>query len=403
MRKKTLLLCMPDIPFPARKNGISIRYYPIIEHMQQSFDIHLVVITNGKGDTEIDQAGLTEAQGFCSLISIYRRLPKKLSPIYKLYTRLKTCIPGGVPYPEFRYDYDEISNFIKHETDGRNYDVALCVLIPYLPLVKKWVSAKKYSLDVIDSPHSTYVRKAGKSLIGNYDAWMVMRWERKLLKLAESTCYISALDRKLGAGDSADTTKIAVIPNGLFLHDHTDEKVDYPCDTVGYLGHMGYPPNIKAALRLYNIFIARKQDLPNTKLVIIGRDPAPEILALADDPDVVVTGTVNNIWPYVNAVDIFVFPMEIGSGQQNKLLEAMGAGKLVITSALGNSGIGAQSPQELIVANTDPDIGNALVEFSGDHQRIQEIGQRAKAFIIKTYSWNSIFGEFDRHLLDINK
>lgn len=403
MRKKTLLLCMPDIPFPARKNGISIRYYPIIEHIRQHFDIHLVVISNDRGDTEIDQAGITEANEFCLQVSIYRRSSKQMSTGYKILTRLKTFIPGATPYPEFRYDYEEISRFVKEETADRTYDVALCVLIPYLPLIKKWVSAKRYSLDVIDSPYSTYARKTGKSLIGKYDAWMVKRWERRLLRQVENACYISRLDRKLGAGDLVDENKIKVIPNGLFLQDHTEEKINYPFSTIGYLGHMGYPPNIKAALRLYNIFVSRKNELPNTKLVIIGRDPTPEILALTDDPDVIVTGTVNNIWPHINAVDIFAFPMEIGSGQQNKLLEAMGAGKLVITSALGNSGIGAQSPQELIVANTDADIGDALVKFNGDHQRIQEIGQRAKAFITKTYSWESIFGEFDRHLLDINK
>jgi glycosyltransferase involved in cell wall biosynthesis len=402
MRKKTLMLCMPDVPFPARKNGISIRYYPIIEHLRRHFDIHLVVISNGKGDTEIDQAGITEANTFCKEVSIYRRTPKQVSITYKIFTRLKTFIPGSTPYPEFRYDHEEISNFIKEETANKTYDVALCVLIPYLPFVKKWVSAKRYSLDVIDSPYSTYARQAGKSLIAKYDAWMVKRWERKLLTLVENACYISVLDRKLGAGDNIDKNKIVVIPNGLFLQDHTDQKINYPFNTIGYLGHMGYPPNIRAAQRLYAIFASRKNELPNTKLVIIGRDPAPEIQKLADDSDVIITGTVENIWPYVNAVDIFVFPMEIGSGQQNKLLEAMGAGKLVITSALGNSGIGAHSPHELIEANTNKEIGDSLVDFNKNHARIQEIGQRAKTFIVRTYSWDSILQEVDRHLLGIN-
>src|SRR5690606_18063725 len=110
------------------------------------------------------------------------------------------------------------------------------------------------------------------------DAWMVKRWERNLLAQVEHACYISRLDRQLGAGDHIDKDKIKVIPNGLFLQDHTEEKIHYPFSTIGYLGHMGYPPNIKAALRLYNIFASHKNGLPNTKLVIIGRDPAPEIL-----------------------------------------------------------------------------------------------------------------------------
>lgn len=402
MNRKTLLICMPDVPFPARKNGISIRYFPIIKHASNHYDVHLLVIANGDGSAEIDSSGLAEAKQYCKEVSVHYRKVKKISLLYKLYTRLKTFLPTATPFPEFRYDQDDIAHFIQHATAAKTYDVALCVLIPYQPLVKSLVSAHQYSLDVIDSPYSTSLRNAGNSIIKNYDAWMVKRWERRVLRSVDRACYISPLDRLLGAGDKIDTNKIAVIPNGLFLQDHTSDSIAYGCNTIGYLGHMGYPPNIKAALRLYDIFCARKNELPNTKLIIIGRDPAPEILALGRNPDVVITGTVDNIWPYVNAVDIFAFPMEIGSGQQNKLLEAMGAGKLVISSALGNSGVGARNQHELIEADSDQGIGDALVHYIGNPSLAHAIGQRAQEFINRTYAWDSILKRIDQHLLDIH-
>lgn len=392
---------MPDLPFPARKNGISIRYYPIIMQAKKYFNIHLLVIANDGAISEADTESLAEAKTICTEVSLYCRKPKKVSPVRKIFTRIKSLIPTMTPFPEVRYDEEDIAAFIESSTRAQIYDVALCVPIPYQPLIKKLVSAEFYSLDVIDSPYSTYIRKTGHSLLKKYDAWLVKIWERRVLGLVDKASYISPLDKILGAGNKTVSQKVIVIPNGIFLQDYTEEKVDYGCNTIGYLGHMGYPPNIKAALRLHKIFQSRKYEIPNAKLIIIGRDPAQEIQVLSRDKDIIVTGTVENIWPYVNGIDIFSFPMEIGSGQQNKLLEAMGAGKLVISSSLGNSGIGARHQHEIIEANTDKEIGDALVSYFQSKASIMEIGKRAQCFIHTHYSWDAIFKKVDRHLLNI--
>ncbi len=396
INKKKLLVCMPDFPFPARKNGISIRYYPILEELAKTFNIHLLVIAEGK----VDQDGIQQAKEFCDKVSVYTRQPHPVSKLRKLTTRIKAFIPYQIPFDLIRYDEQLIANYIAQETRTATYDHALCVLLPYQHLIKKIVRAKRYVLDLIDSPYSTSMRTRGNSLIKHYDAQMMKLWERKTLKATNYACYVSPLDRKLGAGENIDENKIGVIPNGLFLQDFSTDKVDYGCNTIGYLGHMGYPPNIKAALRLYAIFKARHKQLPNTKLVIIGRDPAPEINALAKDPDVIVTGTVNNIWPYINGVNLFAFPMEIGSGQQNKLLEAMGAGKPVVSSALGNSGIGARDRHDIIEANSNDEIGDAIVLLANDPRYATEVGAAAKHFIERTYSWPSIFTQIHRQLLN---
>ena len=395
--KKNLLVCMPDFPFPARKNGISIRYYPILEQAAKFFSIHLLIIAEG----HVDDEGIQQAKVFCDRVSVYVRQPNSVSKLKKLMTRLLAFVPYTIPFDLIRYDEQLIANYIAQETKGTIYDNALCVLLSYQHLVKKIVRSKRYTLDFIDSPYSTSLRTRGSSLIKSYDAFMMKLWERKSIAATDYACYVSPLDRKLGAGDDLNDKLIGVIPNGLFLQDHSDERVDYGCNTIGYLGHMGYTPNIRAALRLYNIFKSQRSKLANTKLVIIGRDPAPEIAALAQDPDVIVTGTVDNIWPYVNGVDVFAFPMEIGSGQQNKLLEAMGASKAVVSSKLGNSGIGAKNQQEIIEADSDKDISNALVMLISDRARAESIGRDAKLFIDRTYSWPSIFIKIESEVLNI--
>lgn len=396
--KKKLLVCMPDFPFPARKNGISIRYFPILEHAAKSFDIHLLTVVEGNVSDEF----ITEAKKLCSQVSIYVRKPKKVSLLTKLVSRLRALIPGNTPFSYFQYDKPEIAHFIAEQTHNNHYDVALSVLVNYQGLIKSLVKASRYTMDVIDSPYSTRLRTQGTSLLSRYDGWMIKQWERRALASVDYACYISPLDRAIGAGTHVNEKHIGIIPNGLFINDHSDEKINFNCNTIGYLGHMGYPPNICAALRLYKIFSTNKHQLHNTKLVIIGRDPAEEIKQLKSDPDVIVTGTVDNIWPYINGVDTFVFPMEIGSGQQNKLLEAMGAGRPVISSTLGNSGIGARHNEEIIEANNDSDIANAIITLSSDKDLAQRISLSAKQFINTRYSWPAIYKQLDSTLLKIS-
>ena len=118
--------------------------------------------------------------------------------------------------------------------------------------------------------------------------------------------------------------RVHVVPNGIF---HADApplaRASAANKVIGFLGDMSYGPNISAALRLAErIFPRIRSRLGDATLLIIERDPVPSIRRL-DGPAISVTGTVENIWPYVARANIFVFPMFEESGLQNKILEAM--------------------------------------------------------------------------------
>jgi hypothetical protein len=118
--------------------------------------------------------------------------------------------------------------------------------------------------------------------------------------------------------------RVHVVPNGIF---HADApplaRASAANKVIGFLGDMSYGPNISVALLLAErIFPRIRSRLGDATLLIIERDPVPSIRRL-DGPAISVTGTVENIWPYVARANIFVFPMFEESGLQNKILEAM--------------------------------------------------------------------------------
>lgn len=396
MKKKKLFICLPDLPYPPRKHGLTIRYYPIIEHASKTFDIHLLAICSEPAVPE----HVDEIKKLCEKVSIYIRQVKKPSLLKKIWLRLKSLSFIGVPYVMLRYDEADIKKYLIEQTKGEVYDIALNVSVTNSDLVKDYVQYKKYSLDVIDSLYSLILRSPREGLLDFIDHQVISRWEKKTVREADIACYISPLDRTIGAGKKFDDEKIKVIPNGFFLSDYVEVAHDFGCFTIGFIGNMSYPPNVQAALRLAKLFLSvvNKANL-NWKLVIIGRLPQPEILALADNEKIIVTGTVDNIWPFVNGADLFVFPMEIGSGQQNKLLEAMCIGKPVVSTRLGNSGIGAKNLEHIIEAETDDEFVSAIKSLASDEAGRKRLGDAAKQFVTEKYSWVGIFEIIDRTLL----
>lgn len=393
MTKPKLLLCLPDYPFPARRNGFSIRYYPIIEHFSREFDIDMFVISEWAAGEE----DLSLARPFCTKIEIYRRQKVAVNPLYKLYCRLRALIPGAKPFDFVYYDQPLIDDFFVRHFTAAHYDLVVSASLTMSHLVRKFARFSRLSIDAIDSAYALKFR-AANNLLEKYDAWQIRAWERKTIAAADAASYISPLDKALGCGDGSEFNNVFVIPNGVYLSDVVAETVSFAGPSVGYLGHMGYTPNIRAAKRLHVLFKQAQKKIPNLFLVIIGRDPSPEILALADDPQVLVTGTVENIWPYVQGVDLFVFPMETGSGQQNKLLEAMAVGKPVISTTLGNSGVRAVHRESVVLADTDEELRDALIEFMLAPEKRSGLGMSGKEFVIRTYAWPSVFRQLNETL-----
>ena len=113
-------------------------------------------------------------------------------------------------------------------------------------------------------------------------------------------------------------------------------------------------------------------------------------------PGVIVTGGVDDVWPYINGIDVFLFPLLQGAGLKNKILEAMYAGRPVVTTEIGNEGIDADS-RERVRALPDTRGFSAgsdqAVEFPG---RKSSHGELGLAFVKKKFSWAPILSAYEQ-------
>lgn len=110
------------------------------------------------------------------------------------------------------------------------------------------------------------------------------------------------------------------------------------------------------------IFKPLAASIPGLALKAIGRYPHTELLSFSS-MDVDVTGEVGDLWAAMSGMTIFLFPMDIGAGLQNKILEAMYLAKPVITTTVCSSSLGPLDGRALSaggfrcsVARGDPEI-----------------------------------------------
>src|SRR5262249_18706793 len=131
---------------------------------------------------------------------------------------------------------------------------------------------------------------------------------------------------------------------------------------VVFTGAMDHPPNADAAW-----FFARQvlplvqQTIPEAEFWIVGRNPAPQVKALAELPGVVITGFVHDIRPYIAQATVVVVPLRFGSGMRNKILEAWAMQKCVVSTQVGAEGLDYQDGVNILIADDAPTLAAQVV------------------------------------------
>lgn len=136
---------------------------------------------------------------------------------------------------------------------------------------------------------------------------------------------------------------------------------------------------------------------PDIQFYIVGSRPSAKVKALASLPNITVTGFVEETRPYLAHASLIVAPLRIARGIQNKVLEAMSMGKVVITSPQALEGINATPQKELLVA-TDENAFAQQIIASLQSSSTASIGQAARSCVLSNYSWENNLKRIDQLL-----
>jgi glycosyltransferase involved in cell wall biosynthesis len=174
--------------------------------------------------------------------------------------------------------------------------------------------------------------------------------------------------------------RVRVDPFGLVLPPAAD-PADEVAGTVLFVGNFAHSPNRDAAHWLAGeIMPAVRARVPGARLRIVGTEPTADIKALAG-PDVELVADAPSVLPHLEQVAVVLAPVRTGGGMRMKVLQAMAAGKAVVTTGRGREGydcFGEEPP--LAIAEDSGEIAAATAALLGDDGRRRELGQRAREF-----------------------
>ena len=164
---------------------------------------------------------------------------------------------------------------------------------------------------------------------------------------------------------------------------------------------MFYDPNVVAAVYFVNeVLPGIIKKYPDVKFFIVGNRPTKEVQKLASE-HVVVTGYVDDVWPYLENAGVVVVPMMSGAGLQNKILEALSIRACIVTTITGAGGLVRDEGAPYIANDTNEMISMISGFFEMSIEQKKEIVEKGYNYLLKYYTEGVVFDSFKRQFADI--
>jgi sugar transferase (PEP-CTERM/EpsH1 system associated) len=228
----------------------------------------------------------------------------------------------------------------------------------------------------------------------------VRRREARFVRDAAMTVAVSEADRDRLLAD-APRARIGVIPTGVDVDGFRPAPGREVPWRVVFCGSMDWYPNEDAVLDFAeHVWPRVRAAHPDASFHVVGRQPSARVRELGRRPGVVVTGTVPDVRPYVEAADVCVVPLRVGGGTRIKIFEALAMGKAVVSTRVGAEGLGLIDGEHFLAADTHDACVDAIGRVCAEPGLRNRLGQAGRSLVESRYSWRTVASEFSRLLED---
>ncbi len=385
-----LFVLTSRFPYPLEK-GDKLRIFHQIRELSRYHEIVLCSLAEQK----IQDVDYQEVKQYCSKIFILN-LNKK-TVVFNVIKNILSLAFNlvGAPNLPFQVAYffnKNIKKQVLQIIDTEKPDHIYCQLARMAEYVRHLNLPK--TLDYMDAFSIGAARRAESSHSLTKPFWKIearkmAQYEAQLAHDFDNLIIISIQDRDVL--NFNEKNKIQVVPNGVDT-DYFKKNNDTvpPQYHIAFVGNLGYYPNVEAAKYLVtHILPLLIKRIPDIKILIAGARPTVEIQNLSNK-NVTVKGWLKDIRTAYLDAQIFVAPLFHGSGQQNKILEAMSMGLPCITTNLVNNAILAKPDEEILTiesANTEGAWAEKILNLLQNIHNQEVISKNARSYVEKKYSW----------------
>lgn len=391
-----LLVLLSRFPYPLDK-GDKLRAYHQLRYLAgQGHNICLLALS----DEPVGPEALAAVAPLCrGGLHVHR-----LSKVARGRGLLRALATAGQPL-QVGYFYEKAAQRLVDKLMAEfRPDHVYCQLIRMAEYLRPHAGLRPMTLDYMDVFSAGMARRVATGA-----AWQrpVLALEAGRLAAYEAEAFgwfrhhtiISDQDRQLVQHPA--NGRIAIVPNGIGLDHFQPQPQAAKTHDLLFCGNMSYHPNVDAACWLAEEILPLVQrQHPTASLLVAGTTPSPRVQALARRPGVVVSGWLPDIRTAYAQARVFVAPMRVGTGLQNKLLEAMAMQLPCVTTPLANNALRGTPGRHLLVAEGAPALADALTGLLADEAGAAQLAAAGRAFVAENYDWAAATQKLENLLRD---
>ncbi|MGC2202695.1 MAG: TIGR03087 family PEP-CTERM/XrtA system glycosyltransferase, partial [Stellaceae bacterium] len=195
---------------------------------------------------------------------------------------------------------------------------------------------------------------------------------------------------------------VTLVGNGVDLeYFRTTGAAKRPASMI-FTGVMDYRPNIDAVMWFCDdILPAIRAEIPEANLMICGSRPVAAVRRLAKRGGVTVTGWVADTRPHLDRAELFVAPLRMGRGVQNKLLEALAMGLPCVASTAAWRGTLVPLGEGILATDDPLQFAGYIVRLLQDNKSRSEMAAKSRAAAEKEYRWELHLEHLDRAIAEV--
>ncbi len=386
---REILFLVHRIPYPPNK-GDKIRSFNLLKYLSQSHRVYLGAFV----DDPMDWRYVDEVKQYCAETCLLPLRPT-LAKLRSLRGFL-TSEPLSVPY----YSDRRMSDWVEDVVKRARLDGILVFSSAMAQYAERHGSIRRV-VDFVDVDSDKWRQYAEKkawpaSWIYRREADRLFGYDRRIAMLFDRSLFVSRHEAELFAELAPETAgRVQALENGVDT-DYFCPSGEYPnlypdgAKVMVFTGAMDYWANIDAVTWFADeVFPELRRGCKQAEFYVVGSRPVEAVLALGRREGITVTGTVNDIRPYLKHARFAVAPLRIARGVQNKVLEALAMAKLVLASPPAMEGIDTGS------FALDARVVNGASEWQETGlDMLLDIGtslesERNREFALRQYGWHN--------------
>ncbi len=390
-----VLFLRGKLPYPL-DNGASIRTYNLLKEACKKHEISLLTFQDSNEDPEKKKLLLE----FCTkVILVPRHLKNSWSgTILGLGKNLFQRYPYSVAVSCSRGMIESISSELKNS----KYDLVHADTLPIssnlLGLetpprilnqhnVENVILWRKFSVQTNFIPKKFW-----------HSQWKKMYdFEKKACSSFDRIIAVSIEDQKK-MKQMAPEVPVDVVPNGVDIDyfspkEHTGNK-----QGLVFTGSLDWYPNEDGILYfLKDILPIILAKVPDINFAIVGKNPSARLArGCKDHKNIILTGWVKDVRPYLHNSSVLVVPLRIGGGTRLKILEALAAGIPIVSTSIGAEGIEIQPGKEILIGDTPDEFASQVMRLMADQELRKKLVMEGKKLVMEKYTWEKAAQSLDQ-------